>query len=119
MTKKIILWMVIFLAFGTATMATAGQGRLDFVETEVILFSDGKASIEYVVRWIVTAGEFHGFYFSGFDRLTPRFDYQNAAGTISDTLTFMYDMNDIRDFRGRLILHLCWSEHSFLMAQKT
>ena len=80
MIKKISIIVGIILFLSMVISTTAGEGRLDFVETEVILLPDGKASIEYVVRWIVTSGEFHGFYLSGFDRLTPRFDYRNAAG---------------------------------------
>lgn len=92
MAKKISLCIGIALLLGMAISATAGEGRLDFVETEVILLPDGRASIEYVVRWIVTAGEFHGFYFSGFGRLTPRFDYKNAAGIDSRGNTYGLDI---------------------------
>lgn len=41
----------------------AGQGNLQFVEAKMILYPDGKCSLEYIVRYRVISGEFHGFYF--------------------------------------------------------
>jgi len=58
--------------------ANAGTGKMDFVETDIQLFNDGKAVVEYVVKWNVLSGEFHGFYLGGFDRLIPVFDTENA-----------------------------------------
>ncbi|MCJ7582809.1 MAG: hypothetical protein MUP98_20010, partial [Candidatus Aminicenantes bacterium] len=79
MNKSVLLVLGIILLLGLASIGEAGEGRLQFVETEVLLLPDGKASVEYVVRYQVISGEFHGFYFEGFDRLIPYFDRQNAS----------------------------------------
>lgn len=77
MAKRFLVCIGIVLFLSMASWAFAGEGRLKFVETEVILFPDGKSSIEYVVLYQVSSGEFHGFYFEGFDRLIPYFDQKN------------------------------------------
>ncbi len=56
------------------------------------MFPDGKASVEYVVRYTVVSEEFHGFYFEGFDRLTPFFDRENASAIDSTGNTYGLDI---------------------------
>ncbi len=92
MSRRILIWMGIFVTLSLASFAIAGEGRLQFVETEVNLFPDGRASVEYVVRYTVISGEFHGFYFGGFDRLTPIFDRNNASAIDSRGNTYGLDI---------------------------
>ncbi len=75
---RMLLTFVFCLVLAGSLPAVAGTGSLEFVETDVQLYEDGRAVVEYVVRWRVLSGEFHGFYFGGWDRLTPVFDLENA-----------------------------------------
>jgi len=59
MIKKIFILTALVLLLGAFSPLTAGEGRLEFVETEVILFPDGKASVEYVVRYNVISDSLH------------------------------------------------------------
>ncbi|MFC2168024.1 DUF2207 domain-containing protein, partial [Acidobacteriota bacterium] len=86
----------IILIFGLTAIGEPGEGKLQFVETEVRLLPDGKASVEYVVRYQVVSGEFHGFYFEGFDKLIPYFDNQNASAVDSQGNTYDLDIKKIR-----------------------
>ena len=63
MNKRNLFIVGIILILGLTAIGEAGEGRLQFVETEVLLLPDGNASVEYVVRYQVISGEFHGFYF--------------------------------------------------------
>jgi hypothetical protein len=96
--------MGIFMILSMASFAIAGQGRLQFVETEVNLFPDGRASVEYVVRYTVISGEFHGFYFEGFDRLTPIFDRNNASAIDSRGNTYGLDIKKISSDKYDIVL---------------
>ena len=96
MDKRFLVCIGIVFCLGITSWAFAGEGQLEFVETEVILFPDGKASIEYVVRYRVISGEFHGFYFGGFDRLVPYFDHKNAAAIDDRGNTYGLDIKKER-----------------------
>ena len=107
MAKKAFIkigFVSLVLLLGVFSSLTAGEGRLEFVETEVILFPDGKASVEYVVRFNVISGELHGFYFGGFDRLTPHFDYQNASAIDSRGNTYGLEIKKERSDLYDIIL---------------
>ncbi|HPQ40898.1 MAG TPA: DUF2207 domain-containing protein, partial [bacterium] len=73
-----LLIFVIAILTAVIPASRAGTGSIEFVETNVQLYEDGRALVEYLVRWRVLSGEFHGFYFSGYDRLIPVFDLDNA-----------------------------------------
>jgi hypothetical protein len=92
MFKKYFLFIGLVSILLMAPSSFAGEGRLQFVETEVILFPNGRASVEYVVRYSVISGEFHGFYFGGYDRLTPHFDRTNASAIDSRGNTYALDI---------------------------
>ena len=104
MTQRIFVWIGILAILSMASFAIAGEGRLQFVETEVILFPDGKASVEYVVRYAVTSGEFHGFYFEGFDRLIPHFDKENASAIDSEGNTYGLDIKRVNSTLYDIVL---------------
>ncbi|MDH5742693.1 MAG: DUF2207 domain-containing protein, partial [Candidatus Aminicenantes bacterium] len=95
MVRKNFLFIGIVLILLLASSTFAGEGKLQFVETEVVFFPDGKASVEYVVRYSVISGEFHGFYFGGFDRLTPHFDRTNASAIDSRGNTYGLDIKKV------------------------
>ena len=92
MAKRFLVCVGIVLFQCLALWVFASEGRLKFVETEVILFPNGKSSIEYVVRYQVISGEFHGFYFGGFDRLIPYFDQKNASAIDSRGTAYGLDI---------------------------
>ncbi|MBW1769837.1 MAG: hypothetical protein JRJ17_01480, partial [Deltaproteobacteria bacterium] len=104
MSRRILIWMGIFVTLSLASFAIAGEGRLQFVETEVNLFPDGRASVEYVVRYTVISGEFHGFYFEGFDRLTPIFDRNNASAIDSRGNTYGLDIKKVSSDKYDIVL---------------
>ncbi|MBN1222766.1 MAG: hypothetical protein JXB23_05925, partial [Candidatus Aminicenantes bacterium] len=104
MIRKFILLTGVLLFFAAASALLAGEGRLQFVETEVMLLPDGKASIEYVVRYAVVSGEFHGFYFGGLDRLVPHFDLENASAIDSRDNTYGLDIKKVRSDYYDIIL---------------
>ncbi len=100
----ILLILGIIAISGVTSTVMAGEGRLRFVETEVLLFPDGKASVEYVVRYTVISGEFHGFYFEGLDRLIPLFDRENASAIDSQGNTYGLDIKGAGPGRYDIVL---------------
>lgn len=100
----ILLILGIIAISGVTSTVMAGEGRLRFVETEVLLFPDGKASVEYVVRYTVISGEFHGFYFEGLDRLIPVFDRENASAIDSQGNTYGLDIKGAGPGRYDIVL---------------
>ena len=74
------MWMLVATVWLLASTAMAGTGSLQFVETDVILYPNGQASVKYTVRYRVLSGEFHGFYFGRLDRLKAYFDTETAFG---------------------------------------
>ena len=94
------LWMIVMTMGVLASVALAGTGRLQFVETDVILYPNGQAGVKYTVRYKVLSGEFHGFYFDGLDRLTAYFDTETAFGNVVlARKTFHYDVPQFRQRR--------------------
>ena len=59
----------LMLLLGSAAPAAA-QGRLRWVEVELVLDDAGRATVTYQVRW-QTTGTMHGFYFQG-EQATPQ-----------------------------------------------
>lgn len=106
MVRKFHLLLIlgIIAISGVTSTVMAGEGRLRFVETEVLLFPDGKASVEYVVRYTVISGEFHGFYFEGLDRLIPVFDRENASAIDSQGNTYGLDIKGAGPGRYDIVL---------------
>lgn len=106
MVRKFHLLLIlgIIAISGVTSTVMAGEGRLRFVETEVLLFPDGKASVEYVVRYTVISGEFHGFYFEGLDRLIPLFDRENASAIDSQGNTYGLDIKGAGPGRYDIVL---------------
>ncbi len=95
MRKRI--WMIV-VAMGVLTsVALAGTGKLQFVETDVVLYPNGQASVKYTVRYKVLSGEFHGFYFGGLDRLKAYFDTASAFGIDSSGKTYKLDIKNLGD----------------------
>ncbi len=70
--KRIFCAAMPMLFFLPAAGHAAGF-KMDWVESEVTVDRDGKAQISYAVRWTVSGGPLHGFYFEGFQE-TPVFD---------------------------------------------
>lgn len=106
MVRKFHLLLIlgIIAISGVTSTVMAGEGRLRFVETEVLLFPDGKASVEYVVRYTVISREFHGFYFEGLDRLIPLFDRENASAIDSQGNTYGLDIKGAGPGRYDIVL---------------
>jgi hypothetical protein len=50
---------------------------LQWVETDVSLWQDGRADFVYRVRYDVLSGEMHGFYLQGLS-VEPYFDFDNS-----------------------------------------
>ncbi len=68
MKRLLVLAIVAATLFLVLGRANAGPAKLEFVEVEARIFEDGKASVLYTVRYRVTGGELHGFYFQGWGR---------------------------------------------------
>ena len=65
-----LIKLIIITFFVTSSIQTfAGKGEIKSVETTVAFQSDGKAIVNYLVKWNVLSGELHGFYFQGNDKL--------------------------------------------------
>ena len=73
-----------------AAAAAAGEGVPEWCEVEADLGKNGRTSVTYTVRYRVTSGEFHGFYFSGpqIDSLRPAWDDGWGKATAEDGRTF-------------------------------
>jgi hypothetical protein len=91
------MWMLVLTICVLASTALAGTGRLQFVETDVILYPNGQASVKNTVRYRVLSGEFHGFYFGGLGNLTAYFDTETAFGIDSGGRTYKLDIKNLGD----------------------
>jgi hypothetical protein len=61
-----LLFVVLVLGYGgTSAWAQSLQADLRWVEVEVALSPDGRAMVQYKVRWNVTRGTMGAFYFQG------------------------------------------------------
>jgi hypothetical protein len=61
-----LLFVVLVLGYGgTSAWAQSLQADLRWVEVEVALAPDGRAMVQYKVRWNVTRGTMGAFYFQG------------------------------------------------------
>ncbi len=74
-----------------------GNRQLQFVETDVILYPNGQASVKYTVRYRVLSGDFHGFYFGGLDRLSAYFDTNTAFGIGPEGKKYKLDIKNLGD----------------------
>ncbi|MBN1552925.1 hypothetical protein JW979_15735, partial [bacterium] len=94
-----------FLAILTVSVpVSAVTVTLQFAETEIFLNPNGNGIVEYVVRFNVVEGAFHGFYFEGFDRLTPYFDRENAFAI--DDRDNQYSLNIKKMKKGTYDIYL-------------
>jgi len=67
--------------------------NLGFVETDVILQPDGKAIVSYTVRYNLVPGKtMLAFTMSGFDKLSPVFDTENAWVITDDNTSYPIDI---------------------------
>jgi hypothetical protein len=89
--------MILMMMSVLASVALAGAGKLQFVETEVLLYPNGQARMEYTVRYKVLSGDFHGFHFGGLDRLKPYFDSDAAFGIDFNGKTYKLDIRNLGD----------------------
>ncbi len=64
----VLLVATLLVADGPVALA---QGAMDWVEVELVLDGDGRATVTYQARWR-TSGTMHGFYFQG-EAARPRF----------------------------------------------
>ena len=87
--------MLVISAWLLSALAFAGTGSLKFVETDVVLYPNGQASVKYTVRYKVLSGDFHGFYFDGLDKLEAHFDMQTAVGIDSTGRTYKLDIKKL------------------------
>src|SRR5512141_960891 len=62
MVLRLLVLAVTLLAAGVP--AALAQGQLDWVEVELVLDGDGRATVTYQARWR-TSGTMHGFFFEG------------------------------------------------------
>ena len=96
MIKKVVLCFVMLLVlivrFPTEIEAS-NIANLDFVETDIILMPDGKAIISYTVRYNLVPGKtMLAFTMSGFDRINPVFDTDNAVVVTDDNIPYPIDI---------------------------
>ena len=89
------MWMAALIMLLMPAIAPAGTGKLQFVETDVILYSNGQASVKYAVRYKVLSGDFHGFYFGGLDRLKAYFDTETASAIDSNGRTYKLEIKNL------------------------
>ena len=83
--KCLLGWLILFVLLIQPTHIYASEiAHLGFVETDVILFPDGKAIVSYTVRYNLVPGKtMLAFTMEGFDRLEPLF-YTGEACVITD-----------------------------------
>jgi len=95
MKKIFIGFLVLFVLIIPSPMEVDASSiaNLGFVETDVILQPDGNAIVYYTVRFNLVPGKaMMAFTMSGFDRLTPIFDRENAWVITDDNTSYPIDI---------------------------
>ena len=93
--KKCFLgWLILFILLFQPTNIYASEiANLGFVETDVILFTDGKAVVSYTVRYNLVPGKtMLAFTMEGFDKLNPVFDTEHAYVITDDNTSHKIDI---------------------------
>jgi len=96
MIKRFIVFFSILLVLIIPTCVKVDASdiaNLGFVETDVILQPDGKAIVSYTVRYNLVPGKtMLAFTMSGFDKLSPVFDTENAWVITDDNTSYPIDI---------------------------
>ena len=74
----------VMVSFLPRQAAANGSITLQWVETNVSLHRDGKATLVSKIRWQVRGGTMHAFYYEGFGNATPHFDHERCGAVHSN-----------------------------------
>ena len=95
MKKIIIVFLTLFVLLipFPIEVGASSIANLGFVETDVILQPDGNAIVYYTVRYNLVPGKaMMAFTMSGFDRISPVFDRENAWVITDDNTSYPIDI---------------------------
>lgn len=93
--KIIIVFLTLFVLLipFPIEVGASSIANLGFVETDVILQPDGNAIVYYTVRYNLVPGKaMMAFTMSGFDRISPVFDRENAWVITDDNTSYPIDI---------------------------
>lgn len=106
MIKKLFLCFLVVLVLITSciNINAASIANLGFVETDVILLTDGNAIVTYTVRYDLLPGKtMLAFTLEGFDRLNPVFDNENSWVITDDNNSHKIDIVNLGGGRYDII----------------
>ena len=95
--KQFFGWLILVVLLIQPTNIYASEiASLGFVETDVILFPDGKAIVSYTVRYNLAPGKtMLAFTMEGFGRINPVFDKEYAYVITDDNTSYRIDIVDL------------------------
>ena len=77
---------------------------LQWVETDVSLHLDGKATLVSKIRWQVSGRTMHAFDYQGFGGATPHFDHESSGAVHSNGTQYQLEINRLAGDKYDILL---------------